>query len=93
MGVLILKNITAEGPGTIENFLKKKDISYRIVEMGEGSSYYELALYKLGWSFYKQEMYQDGLHRFVALLDHKVGDMVEAETPAGKIKLKILKIE
>lgn len=28
-----------------------------------------------------------------ALLDHKVGDMVEAETPAGKIKLKILKIE
>ena len=28
-----------------------------------------------------------------ALLDHKVGDMVEAEAPGGKIKLKILKIE
>lgn len=28
-----------------------------------------------------------------ALLDHKVGDEVEAETPAGRIKLKILKIE
>lgn len=28
-----------------------------------------------------------------ALLDHKVGDVVEAETPGGKIKLKILKIE
>ena len=28
-----------------------------------------------------------------ALMDHKVGEMVEAETPAGKIKLKILKIE
>ena len=28
-----------------------------------------------------------------ALMDHKVGDIVEAETPAGKIKLKILGVE
>ena len=28
-----------------------------------------------------------------ALLDHKVGDVVEAETPGGKVKLKILSIE
>jgi transcription elongation factor GreA len=28
-----------------------------------------------------------------ALMDHKVGDMVEAETPGGKIKFKILKVE
>jgi transcription elongation factor GreA len=28
-----------------------------------------------------------------ALLGHKVGDEVEAETPGGKVKLKILKIE
>ena len=28
-----------------------------------------------------------------ALMDHKVGEVVEVETPAGKIKLKILKIE
>jgi len=28
-----------------------------------------------------------------ALMDHKVGDLVEAETPGGKIRLKILKIE
>lgn len=28
-----------------------------------------------------------------ALIDHKVGDVVEAETPGGKVKLKILKIE
>ena len=36
MAVLILKNIITEGPGTIEDFLKKKDIPYRIVETGEG---------------------------------------------------------
>lgn len=28
-----------------------------------------------------------------ALMDHKVGDIVEATTPGGKTKLKILKIE
>ena len=28
-----------------------------------------------------------------ALMDHKAGEVVEAETPGGKIKLKILKIE
>ena len=28
-----------------------------------------------------------------ALMDHKVGDIVEAETPSGKISFKILKIE
>jgi len=28
-----------------------------------------------------------------ALMDHKVGDVVEAETPGGRIKFKILKIE
>ncbi|MBA4380268.1 MAG: transcription elongation factor GreA [Anaerolinea sp.] len=28
-----------------------------------------------------------------ALLDHRVGEVVEAETPGGKTKLKILKIE
>lgn len=33
MSVLILKNIPAEGPGTIEDFLKENNINYRIVEM------------------------------------------------------------
>lgn len=28
-----------------------------------------------------------------ALMDHRVGDSVEADTPGGKIRLKILKIE
>ena len=40
--------------------------------MGPVSEYYELALYKLGWSLYKQELYDEALHRYVALLDYKV---------------------
>jgi cellulose synthase operon protein C len=43
-----------------------------IVNTGAGSAYYELALYKLGWTFYKQELYEEGLQRFIALLDRKV---------------------
>jgi TolA-binding protein len=43
-----------------------------IVDMGVKSTFYELALYKLGWTFYKQELYEDALQRFIALLDRKV---------------------
>jgi len=49
------------------------EAAYRsIVDIGVGSPFYELSLYKLGWTFYKQELYEDGLHRFITLLDHKV---------------------
>jgi len=33
MNVLIIKNIKSEGPGTIEDYLKGKDISYSILEL------------------------------------------------------------
>ncbi|MEW6417272.1 MAG: type 1 glutamine amidotransferase [Nitrospirota bacterium] len=36
MAVLILKNITTEGPGTIEDFLKREDIPFHIVELSSG---------------------------------------------------------
>ncbi|MGB5133453.1 MAG: tetratricopeptide repeat protein, partial [Steroidobacteraceae bacterium] len=43
-----------------------------ISSLGPSSSYYELALYKLGWTLYKQEFYDEALHRYMALLDYKV---------------------
>jgi TolA-binding protein len=43
-----------------------------IVKLGETSSYYELALYKLGWTFYKQDMHEEAMHQFIGLLDYKV---------------------
>ncbi|MDP6981025.1 MAG: tetratricopeptide repeat protein [Myxococcota bacterium] len=42
------------------------------VEVGKDSAYFELALYKLGWSLYKQEMHEEALRRYIALLDYKV---------------------
>jgi TolA-binding protein len=43
-----------------------------ITEKGENSDYYELALYKLGWALYKQELHEEALNKYVALLDYKV---------------------
>ena len=43
-----------------------------IVNTGASSSFYELALYKLGWTFYKQDLYENALPWFIALMDHKV---------------------
>jgi GMP synthase (glutamine-hydrolysing) len=38
MSVLILKNIASEGPGTIEDYLKARSVSYRVVELGQGEA-------------------------------------------------------
>lgn len=43
-----------------------------IVQAGPRSEFYELALYKLGWALYKQDFYEEALHRYMALLDYKL---------------------
>lgn len=43
-----------------------------VITLGERSEYYELALYKLGWTLYKQEFYDGALDQYMALLDYKV---------------------
>jgi tetratricopeptide (TPR) repeat protein len=44
----------------------------QVVALGARSEFYELALYKLGWSLYKQDFYDEALHRYMALLDYKL---------------------
>src|SRR5258707_5530969 len=39
---------------------------------GTASEFYELALYKLGWTFYKQEFYEEAVRKYIGLLDYKV---------------------
>jgi len=36
VAVLIIKNIITEGPGTIEDFLRKEDFSFKVVELSSG---------------------------------------------------------
>jgi outer membrane protein assembly factor BamD (BamD/ComL family) len=48
--------------------------------MGATSAYYELALYKQGWTFYKQFMYEEALHNYMAMLDYRASIGFDFET-------------
>src|SRR3989449_5669366 len=43
-----------------------------VVSLSASSEFYQLALYKLGWTLYKQEFYENALQKYIALLDYKV---------------------
>ena len=65
-------------------YLNAEDAYSAVIRMGSTSSYHELALYKLGWSLYKQELYEEGLRHFIAMLDYRLSigydfDEVEQE--------------
>lgn len=57
---------------TRRKYLEAESAYTAVRNMGAGSEYYELALYKLGWTFYKQELHEEALHEYIALLDYKV---------------------
>ena len=64
-----------------KKFLDAEDAYGAIIGMGTTSSYYELALYKLGWTLYKQELYEEALHNYMAMLDyrHSIGYDFDAD--------------
>jgi len=55
-----------------KRYLDAEESYGAIIRMGASSNYYELALYKQGWSLYKQQMYEESLHRYMAMLDHRL---------------------
>ena len=55
-----------------KKYLDAEESYAEVIAIGEGSDFYELALYKLGWSLYKQELYEEALDQYIALLDYKV---------------------
>lgn len=64
-------------------------VAYKaIVDMGAGSYYYEFALNKLGWTYFKQELYEDAMRQFIALLDHKVKSGYDLEHPKDAFEAK-----
>jgi outer membrane protein assembly factor BamD (BamD/ComL family) len=54
-----------------KRYLDAEDAYSSIMGMGENSYYYELALYKLGWSLYKQQFYEEALDKYMAMLDYR----------------------
>jgi TolA-binding protein/Flp pilus assembly protein TadD len=57
---------------TRRRFREAESAYEQIVATGAQSDFYELGLYKLGWSLYKQDFYDEALHRYMALLDYKL---------------------
>ena len=54
-----------------KKFIDAENAYSAVIGMGSRSSYYELALYKKGWSLYKQFFFDEALDNFVAMLDHR----------------------
>ena len=73
---------------TRRKFMDAEKAYMAIVKSGENSFYYELALYKLGWTFYKQEMHEEALDQFVALLDYKVKTGYDFENSKDEFERK-----
>src|SRR5690606_24148682 len=57
---------------TRRKYLDAETAYQAITARGARSEFYELALYKLGWTFYKQDLYEEALHQYMALLDYKL---------------------
>jgi tetratricopeptide (TPR) repeat protein len=53
-------------------FIDAEEAYGAVVRLGPSSSFYELGLYKLGWTLYKQMFYDEALDAFVAMLDHQL---------------------
>ncbi len=71
---------------TRKKFLDAEDAYKAIADIGPRSSFYELALYKLGWALYKQELYEEALHRFIGVLDYKASTGYDFEKATDDIE-------
>ena len=50
-------------------------MAYRaVVVAGDGSPFYQQSLYKLGWCYFKQSLFNEGLDAFITLLDIQLKD-------------------
>ena len=73
-----------------KKYLDAENAYGSIVTMGTSSYYYELARYKLGWALYKQDLYEEALHNYIAMLDYRLSigydfDEVDEENQEHRI--------
>ena len=77
---------TGEYHFTRKKWLAAEEAYKAVADKGAASAFYELALYKLGWTFYKQDMQEESLQRFMALLDHKINTGYDFDKPKDKLE-------
>ena len=75
---------------TRKKYLDAETAYQAVLDVGVGSVFYELALYKQGWVFFKQDLYEEALIDFIALLDYKIAigfDFNNIESPIEKKRI------
>ncbi|QIL89977.1 tetratricopeptide repeat protein [Microbulbifer sp. SH-1] len=73
---------------TRKKYLDAEESYGRVIDMGEVSSFYELAMYKRGWALFKQDMYEMALDDFVRMLDYKVAQGYDFEQQTNETERK-----
>ena len=75
---------------TRKKYMDSEEAYQAVLNIGVGSVFYELALYKQGWVYFKQDMYEEALIDFIALLDYKIAigfDFENIENPIEKKRI------
>jgi len=73
---------------TRKRYLDSEEAYQAVINIGIGSAFYELSLYKQGWTFFKQDMYEEALNDFIALLDFKISIGFDFDSIESKIEKK-----
>lgn len=73
---------------TRKKYLDAEESYQSVINVGEASEFYELALYKQGWSYFKQDLYEEALHNYLRMLDYKVDNGYDLENTENKIERK-----
>ena len=62
-----------------KNYRAAENSYQSVVDAGTDNPFYEQSLYKLGWSYFKQGMFTEGLDAFTALLDLKIDSTLSGD--------------
>ena len=73
---------------TRKKYLDSEEAYQAVIDFGISSAFYDLALYKQGWAFFKQDLYEEALNDFIALLDYKISIGYDFEQLNDKIERK-----
>ncbi|MFS1525922.1 tetratricopeptide repeat protein [Microbulbifer sp. 2304DJ12-6] len=73
---------------TRKKYLDAEGAYGKVIGIGVISSFYELALYKRGWSLFKQDMYEMALDDYIAMLDYKVSQGYDFDQQTNEVERK-----
>ena len=73
---------------TRKKYLDAEESYQSVISAGEGSEFYELALYKQGWAYFKQDMYEEALQDYIKMLDYKIDNGYDLDNVDNKIENK-----